>query len=143
MNIVELEILFSKYNIIELDSINIVLEYVHNNNKDIIIDVLNKVKSTKEKACYEEFEVPVKPYNYSLLNILDKNSELSDKEIKFIHSLVDDASFFLTSIQNFAYAYEQEIEDFDICDYPIQEMHKLEYALYNEIENRNAKVYVK
>lgn len=94
MDIVELEILFSKYNIIELDSINIVLEYVHNNNKDIIIDVLNKVKSTKEKSCYEEFEVPVKPYNYSLLNILDKNSELSDKEIKFIHSLVDDASFF-------------------------------------------------
>lgn len=141
----ELKDFFNKYNLIELNAMNIIFGYVHEYDINKITEVASIVYKEKEKECYDNYEVPVKPYGFSLLNILDKNSKLNDKELNFLYQLVKDASFYLSSINDYQNEYEQAIEDFDIADYPIQIINRLEASLYNEINNRNQsnKTFVK
>ena len=141
----ELKDFFNKYNLIELNAMNMIFEYVNEYDINKIIEIASIVYKEKEKECYDNYEVPVKSYGFSLLNILDKNSKLNDKELNFLYQLVEDASFYLSSINDYQDGYKQAIEDFDIADYPIQIINRLETSLYNEINNRNQsnKTFVK
>lgn len=142
MNIEELENYYNKYDIFELESLKTIMSYV---KEDITqeVEVLNKVYKEKWIPYDKEFSVPLKPANYSLLNILKKNKDLNDQELDFLYGIVENASFYLSSIQDYQDEYKNVIEDFDIDEYPVLSMFELETALYNELEDRKSKIYVK
>lgn len=136
LSAIELEDLFNKFTIYELDELKTIFSYVHEYNMDCIYEVINKVQSNKENDCYNEFMVPVKSKNYSLLNILDRINDFNDNEIILLYNLIEDASFFLSSIHD----YDGVIVDFDIDEYPIDITGKIEVALGDEIEKRKPKI---
>lgn len=140
MNIAELENFYNKYDIFELELLKTIMSYVCEDIK-LEKEVLDKVYKEKWKPYDDEFSVPIKQSNYGLLSILNKNDKLNDQELEFLYNLVENASFYLSSIQDYQDGYKNVIEDFDIDEYPVLKFFELETALYNDIEKR--KVYKK
>ena len=67
------------------------------------------------------------------MDIARKNELLSDKELEFLNTLVENAVMFLDVVQSNAEVYKQIIEDFSCGEYKINEMFTLEEALGKEI----------
>lgn len=123
-----LEIFFNKYSFSELNSFKVILGYICD---DYVTDVFKVFNKVFEKKSNDKFT------DCNLLNILKKNNKLSDEEFLFLYKLVSDASCFLSSVQDYSYVYESMIDDFDINEYPILGMSKLENALCEELEKKN------
>lgn len=123
---IKIENFFNKFDTNELYALNIVL----NNNCESYIkrykDIFNKVLIEKEEVRYQE---------YSLSNLLNKIDNLNNEEINLLYELVENASLYLSSIQEYSDIYENIIEDFDINEYPIIAIYKLEEKLSKKIEN--------
>lgn len=123
---IKIENFFNKFDTNELYALNIVL----NNNCESYIkrykDIFNKVLTEKEEVRYKE---------YSLSNLLNKIYNLNNEEINLLYELVENASLYLSSIQEYSDIYENIIEDFDINEYPIMDVYKLEEKLSKKIEN--------
>ena len=126
----KLEDFFNKYNVNELYTLDIILNYNNQCVKEYK-QILNNILKEKEREYIAD-----KCQNKSLYNILDKSDELTDEELNFLYQLVEYASSYLSSIQDYSYAYEQEIEDFNIDEYPIITIYKLEEMLLQKIESR-------
>lgn len=123
----ELLVLFDKYNLAQLDVIKNVFQYVKDYDMSLVNSALNDVYLNDGEHCYHNYEVPI----YS--DISNVNSLLSDKEIKFLYLLVECADSYLSSLQE---NYRNEIEDFDIEEYPVSFVSSLEASLYDEINSR-------
>lgn len=132
----ELEIFFNKYSIIELESFSKIFELVHDYEMKEVLEVSRKVYKEKYDKCFEEYEAPVRHYNYSVLDITKKNDLLNDKELKFLSTIVENAAMFLSSIQSNSDAYKQVIEDFSCSEYGNEKIYELEYILSEEMEKR-------
>ena len=126
----ELKKFFNKYNVLELNKMNLIFEYAKENNVEEAIKIKEEVM--KEKLKGNKFY----PKKFSLLNIVNKNHLLNNKELNYLFSLVEDASFYLSYIREQAEMYE----NIDESEYPIDIMNELEVVLYNELENRKYKV---
>ena len=134
MRLDEIENFFKKYNISELYLFEIILSY----NCELYVqkykEILNKVRKEKEK------KVEVNIYSdCSLFSLINKSDELNDDELRFLYELVENASTYLSAVQDYSYAYEQIIDDFDINEYPVIAIYKLEESLLKELENRKGK----
>ena len=132
MRLDEIENFFNKYNISELYLFEIILSY----NCELYVqkykEILNKVRKEKK----EEANI----YSgCSLFSLINKNNQLNDDELRFLYELVENASTYLSAVQDYSYAYEQIIDDFDINEYPVIAMYKLEESLLKELENRKGK----
>ena len=62
--------------------------------------------------------------DFNILSFLYKNDLLSNKELNFLKALVDDMTFYLSTIRE--YNYKDIIEDFSEDDYNIDGMLELE-----------------
>lgn len=131
----ELNDLFNKFTICELDELKTIFSYGHEYDLNNIYNIIDKVHSEKENYCYKVFMVPVKSNNYSILNISNRINDFTDKEIILLYKLIEDASFFLSSIQE----YDGVVKDFDIDEYPVEIIGMLETILGNELEKRKCK----
>ena len=136
LNSYELEDFFNKYDIIELDIINIILDNVKEPSLENVLKIMNKVYSEKLVTERYQYDSLMKKSDYSLQPFLEKNKLLSDKELLFLYQLVNDASDFLSNIIENADSYKKEMEDFTINDYPIDEIYNIKKSLEMEIENR-------
>lgn len=138
---VEIEKLFNKYSINELDVLGSVFKYVKDYDLSNTLKIAEKIYNKKYEECVNNYEVPIE--NYRAIDIANKNHLLSAKELKYLHTLVDNASFYLLEIRSDAYEYEDVIDDFDVNSYPVKFMFDFEQSLKMEIENRKQSHKVK
>ena len=125
----ELLVLFDKYNLAQLEVIKNVFQYVKDYDMSLVNSALNAVYENDGEECYRSYEVPI----YSDLS--NVNSLLSDKELEFLYFLVECADSYLSSLQE---DYCNEIEDFDIEEYPVSFVSKWESSLYEEMDVRKS-----
>lgn len=130
----KIENFFNKYDINELYLFDIILSYNCEPDTQKYKEILDKVRKAKEKKA----GVNICP-DSSLFNLLNKNNRLNDDELSFLYELVENASSYLSSVQDYSYVYEQMIEDFNINEYPVISIYKLEESLLKELENRKEK----
>ena len=129
----ELEKLFRKYNYNELDLIKNILKCVKDSDVTKTNETIEIIQKEQLKKNKKDFVSPNKPFNYILLNIIRKNKKLSLRELNYLYKLFDDASFYLSSVQEYANEYNFEIGiESDI----VNSVYKLCEELYKEIENR-------
>lgn len=130
---IKIENFFNKFDINELYALNIIL----NNNCESYIkrykDIFNKILIEKEEVRCQE---------YSLFDLLNKIDNLNNEEMNLLYELVENASLYLSSIQEYSDIYENIIEDFDINEYPVIAIYKLEEKLSKKIENMKNKQLV-
>lgn len=137
LSIIELEEFFNKFNYQELSAINLIFEYVMDQDLTKINEIKNRICEEKETEFCNYYICSKGQVDFCLLNISNKLSILNEKELKFLYDLVEDAEFYLSSIDDYQDGYKNITEDFDIDDYPIIDMSKLENLIYNELNKRN------
>lgn len=126
----ELKKFFDKYNVIELEHF---ITLFDNARFDFNVYRLYKIYKmvSNNKDIYKEYPTSDKYYEAleqsKISDLKYKNKLLNNKELKFLYTLVDSASDFLSFVNNCN--YEDLIMDID----------KLDYSIIEEIENRNAK----
>ncbi|MBQ9019084.1 MAG: hypothetical protein IJ097_02065 [Bacilli bacterium] len=139
----EIKEFFNKYNTVELEAFDTILEYTKDYNIRDIRRIKKEVYNTKYNELTNNYEVSVKPINFKLSDISKKNKELNNTELDFLHLLVESASLYLDSIQEFDYVYKEVFEEFDSGDYPVLEMSELLDSIEEEKDNRKVKSYKK
>ena len=74
ISIEELEIFFNKYDLIELDSFNLIFEYCYDYDTTDALKIARKVYKEKYTACTDEFEIPVRHMTFktSDINVKDE-----------------------------------------------------------------------
>ena len=137
LSIIELEEFFNKFDYQELSAINLIFEYVMDQDLTKINEIKNRICEEKEIEFCNYYICSKGQVDFSLLDISNKLSILNEKELKFLYDLVEDAEFYLSSIDDYQDGYKNITEDFDIDDYPIIDMSKLENLIYNELNKRN------
>lgn len=85
----ELNNLFNKYNLIELDSFAILVNNVDEENKDETVTAIQRVYKEKSKEADEEYFYITRHIILKPSNISNKNSLLTDKELEFILNMVN------------------------------------------------------
>ena len=118
----ELEIFFNKYNILELDTFKVIMQYVFVYKKESLNEILDYIQNNKK---YNDIIDTSKKENFSLSDIKNKNGILSDKELMFLYKIIFDVSNCLDSIKHMDVEYES------------REVSDIESSLYEEIEKRN------
>lgn len=131
----KLKTMFDKYSLFELDTLKAVLSYVQDYDMRRVFRALEDVYANKERECCANPEKIAKSTRPSYIS--RKNKKLSDEELNFLAELVENASFYLSSVRDFSDEYDNVIEDFDIDEYPIDLVFDFEQSLYEEIEDRN------
>lgn len=121
-----IEKFFAKYGINELELFDQIFKYSSHekitNIKRIQKEVLeSKIKRYKNNPVASLNTLP----DLELANIANTNKELDDRELEFLHDLVEDASNYLDCIRDYQEYYEEIMENFDINNYPIGEMKTL------------------
>ena len=125
INIEELEVFFNKYNLIELESFNLIFEYCYDYDITDVLQMARKVYKEKYTECTDEFEVPIRHITFKPSDIKNKNNLLNDEELKFLYTLTESAVMCLESI-----------EHFDVTDELI-DLSILNESINEEIEKRN------
>lgn len=132
----KIENFFNKFDINELYALSIILD----NNCDSCVkrykEILNKILKEKENKSEVRYQ------DYSLFDLLNKIDDLNNEELSLLHELVENSSLYLSSIQDYSYAYENIIEDFNINEYPVMAIYKLEEKLSEKIESMKDKRFV-
>ncbi len=130
----ELETFFNKYSLQELNTLSMVFEYVHEYSIDKIKMVLKKVYKEKERDMFWEYSSGDNS-TFNQHSIFEKNSLLNNKELNFLYKLVEDSEDFLSYIQSNEYEYE-DLEGFDLNNYPISFVQEYQSSLDDEINKR-------
>ena len=130
----ELVNMFNKYSLPELDVMSAILNYVQEYDMTDVNQSINDVYNKKEKIYYNT----VRDYIYEIdkFNIFKVNEILSERELNFLYKLVENSSFFLSTVRDYRDEYENTIEDFNIEEYPIDLSNKFLDSLSEEIESR-------
>lgn len=132
----KIENFFNKFDINELYTLNIILD----NNCDSYVkrykEIFNKILNEKENKS------EVRCSDYSLFDLLNKIDNLNNEELSLLYELVENSSLYLSSVQDYSYAYENIIEDFNINEYPLMAIYKLEEKLYEKMESMKDKRFV-
>jgi hypothetical protein len=133
----ELRKMLSKYSITELLLLSDVLVYVQDEDLTVLYKVYNEVFNTKTKKNIEELDRF--PYErHSIVDIMKKNNKLSDKEITYLHKLVDDVNNYLSSIDEDEYSVNND--SFNIHDYPFIEVQYMKKVLSEDIKDRKDEI---
>lgn len=118
----ELENMFQKFNVIEIEEFDSIFEHIETYNIETIMDISNKVKNEKVKNEkvnneFKEFDVFDRPYNYNIGSLYCKKDILSEKELKLLCILLKDAILnyeehddFKASLFNLMESYIEELD---------------------------------
>lgn len=125
LNEEEIKEYFNKYSVTELELYDLILENVKTYNVRDIKRIKKKVYEEKYKVLTDEFEVGMLPIGITVEVLSRKDKVLNEKELNFFHDLVEDASNYLDSIQEYENEYKEVCEEFDSGDYPVVAMSNL------------------
>ena len=132
----EIEKLFNKYNVVELEAFLSILEFVVDYDTTQIAKTINKVYKEKYKLLQSNFQVGVKPTNFKLSDLGKVNELLSEDELEFIHTMIENAAGYLEVTREFEDEIKEIFEDFDSGDYPVLEISKFLDSIEQEQEER-------
>ena len=132
----DIEKLFNKYNVVELEVFLSILEYVIDYDTTQIAKIINKVYKEKYELLQSNYEVGVKPTGFKLSDLGKVNELLSEDELEFIHTMIENASMYLESIQSSEDEIKEIFEEFDSGDYPVLEMSNFLDSIEQEQEER-------
>ena len=127
----KIENFFNQFDINELCILNIILDNNYESYTKRYKDIFNKVLKEKKSE--------VRCQEYNLFDLLNKIDDLNNEELNLLYELVENASSYLSSVQDYSYAYENMIEDFNINEYPVMAIYKLEEKLSEKIESMKDK----
>ena len=117
---------FLKFSLTGLEFFDNILDYTNHDRIDEIKRVRNEAIEAKHKRYTNNSTTTISTVtNYNLTQFKSSFKSLTDLELEFLHSLVEDASLYLDSIQDYSDYYKEIIEDFDINDYPIELVNEL------------------
>lgn len=121
-----IEKFFRKYSITELKAFNSILKYSSLEGIDTIkrikSEVLNsKLKSYKNNPVSTLTEIP----ELEVTRIAVEDAYLDDREIEFFRTLIEDALIYLDCFTQFEDYYKTVVENFDINNYPVNEVRTL------------------
>ena len=123
----ELENMFKKFNVTEIEEFDNIFEHIETYNIEKIINTSNKVKNEKSNNIFKKFEVFARPNNYNINSLCHKKDILSEKELKLLCILLKDVILnyeehddFYASLSNLMDSYIEElIKRKEISEKPI------------------------
>ena len=118
-----------KYNVVELEELNNVLQYSTLDNIDEIRRIIREVHARKYIKLTRNYEVAVKSSFYTVERISEKNKDLTYKQLQALHTMIEDVStnLFLLSI---------DTEEYDINNLPIDPVNNLLNSIVKEKYDR-------
>lgn len=131
----KIENFFNKFDLNNLYALNVILDNNHEPDSEKYKNIFNKVLKEKEKKKEARY--------YNLLDLLNKMENLNDEEFVLFYELVENASLYLASVQENLDVYNNVIEDFNIDEYPINAIYKLQEKLLEKIERKKKLCYTK
>ena len=121
---------FLKFGMIGLENFDTILNYCSHERKEEIRRVKNEAEESKSKKYKNSVSsLSTMPKDFRIVDFKAVFSTLTDLELEFLHSLVEEAATYLNCIQMYTDYYIDEIEDFDLSNYPIKEVNELLYAI--------------
>lgn len=112
----ELENMFTKFNVIEIEEFEKIYEHITTYNIEKLMKISNKVKNQKINNAFKKFEVSVRPNNFNIASLYCKKDKLSEKELKLLCILLKDVTLnyegnddFKTSLSNLMESYMEEL----------------------------------
>ena len=127
---------FSKFSLSGLEYFDNILDYC---NHDRIYDI-RRVKNEALDIKYKKYKNNVMTIptvkNFNLTQFKSTLSSLTDREMEFLHELVENAAMYLFCIQEYSDYYKEENEDFDLNDYPIKDINELLDSIEKEQDKR-------
>ncbi len=132
----DIEDLFNKYDVVELEVFSSILKFVVDYDTTEIAKVIEKVYKEKYELLQSNYEVGVKPTGFKLSDLGKVNELLSEDELEFIHTMIENASMYLESIQSSEDEIKEIFEDFDSGDYPVLGISKFLDSIEQEQEER-------
>ena len=128
---------FLKFSLVGLEFFDDILDYCSDPRINDIKRVKNEALEIKHKRYLNNNASTLSTVrNFKLSQLQASFSSLTDIEIEFFHGLIDDAAMYLDCIQEYSDYYKEVIEDFNLNDYPINEVNKLLDLINKEINQR-------
>lgn len=116
---------FSKFSLSGLEYFDNILDYCNHDRINDIRRVKNEALDTKYKKYKNNVMTIPTVKNFNLTQFKSSLSSLTDREMEFLHELVENAAMYLSCIQEYSDYYKEEIEDFDLNNYPVKDMNEL------------------
>ena len=117
---------FLKFSLTGLEFFDNILDYTSHERIDEIRRVKNEALDIKHKRYTNNITNTLSTVrNCNLTQFKSSFSALTDFELEFLHTLVEDATMHLNRIKDYPDYYKEEIENFDINNYPIELINKL------------------
>ena len=125
--------LFSKFSIGGLEFFDNILNYVDHERIDDIKRAKNEALENKYKK-YKGNVTTISDANkvFNLTQFKSSFPALTDLELEFLYGLVEEAALYLNCIKDYSDYYKDEIEGFDINNYPINEVNEIFTLLRQE-----------
>lgn len=128
---------FFKFSTATLENFDSILDYTNHEQLDDIKRVRDEAyESIKRKYRNNPVASLSNTDNFKFYMFAGNLDKLNDLELDFFHDLVENASMYLDCIQEYSDYYKEEIEDFNLEEYPIKEMHELLDAIKKEESKR-------
>ena len=134
----ELKNMLNKFDAIELEELNIIYEFMDEYNIESMMDITNELIYKKSETVYKEFGVFIKPYNFNISSLSNKKELLSDKELQFLRTILNDCIFGLMN-----YKEEYDLENCLEYDKLSSLLFNLLESIEEELNNRNNNLVLK
>ena len=117
---------FYKFSLAALENFDRILDYTGHERLDEIKRVKEEAYKSKKKKYTNNVVTTISDVlDFEYYKFAGKIEELTDLELDFFHSLVNDASTYFNCLEEHSDYYKESIKDFNINNYPIKEMEEL------------------
>lgn len=117
---------FKKFSLVGLEHFDEILDYTHHERIDDIRRVKNEALGIKHKKYTNNSTTTISSVDhFKLTNLKAAFSSLTDRELDFFHELVEDATLFLDSVQEYESEYKAINEEFDSREFPYKQVSEL------------------
>lgn len=128
---------FFKFSTATLENFDSILDYTNHEQLDDIKRVRDEAyESIKRKYRNNPVASLSNTDNFKFYMFAGNLDKLNDLELGFFHNLVETASMYLDCIQEYSDYYKEEIEDFNLEEYPVKQMSELLDTIEKEKERR-------
>lgn len=132
----DMEDLFNKYDVVELEVFASILKFVVDYDTTEIAKVIEKVYKEKYELLQANYKVGVKPTNFKISDLGKVNELLTENELEFLHTMIENAAMYLDSVETSEHIYKEIFEGFVSQNYPTFEMAKFLDSIEQEQEER-------
>ena len=134
----EIEDLFNKYDVVEVETFASILKFAVDYDTTEIAKVIEKVYKEKYELLQANYKVGVKPNNFKISDLGKVNELLTENELEFLHTMIENAAMYLDSVETSEHIYKEVVEGFVSQNYPAFEMAKfLDYIEQEQEERKN------